>query len=106
MGAFSDGRPGAWTAFVQVEPSENRDDAGRRDRASIRLERVAAGCADAGWRSGAVRDLDLAGGSPGSFRVSASPYCCMVTVVGSLVMLSMTEPNPKTPDPDCTVILA
>jgi len=33
-------------------------------------------------------------------------YCCMVTVVGSLVMLSITEANPNTPDPDCTVSFA
>lgn len=30
----------------------------------------------------------------------------MVTVVGSLVLLSITDANPNTPDPDCTVILA
>ena len=33
-------------------------------------------------------------------------YYCIATVVGSLVMLSITDANPNTPDPDCTVILA
>ncbi len=34
------------------------------------------------------------------------PYLSMVAGVGSLVMLSITEANPNTPDPVCTVILA
>ena len=49
-----------------------------------------------------VRSKSLHVASPSA----APPYRCMATVVGSLVMLSITEAKANTPDPDSTVILA